>query len=133
MCRQFVDSDGLPIVVLRPDGIIDLRHGVRRTPDGGPGRSTTPLRGGAPPRLGSVCRYDIAAACRAAVQAGGAEDRPELEVFECLHVAAEDTSLPRSERASAYCNVGRTAALLGVSFEHDLSAFAGNGGMVAKM
>ena len=30
MCRQFYDAEGLRIVVLRPDGIIDLRHGRSR-------------------------------------------------------------------------------------------------------
>ena len=98
MCRQFVDSDGLPIVVLRPDGIVDLRHGVRRSPAGGPGRCTVPLSEA--PRLGSVCRYDIAAACRAAVLAGPESGLGALEV---LHVAAEDTSVPASERASVMC------------------------------
>ena len=27
LCRQFYDADGLRTVVLRPDGIDDLRHG----------------------------------------------------------------------------------------------------------
>ena len=68
-------------------------------------------------RLGSVCRYDIAAAARAAVLI---DDRAD---FEILHVATVDTGLPHSERASAVCNVGRTMSVLGVSFEHDLSRF----------
>ena len=41
-----------------------------------------------------------------------------------LHVATIDTSLPEGERATAFCNVGRTQRILGVSFEHDLVAVA---------
>jgi nucleoside-diphosphate-sugar epimerase len=116
MCRQFYDADGLPIIVFRPDGIIDLRHGRQRA-GAGASRKTVPLL--EKPRVGSVCRYDIAYACRAAVllQDGTAD-------FEILHVATEDVSLPPAERASAFCNVGRCQTLLGVSFEHDLSHFA---------
>ena len=115
MCRQIYDDVGLPIFVFRPDGIIDLRHGRQR--DGaGASRKTAPLL--ERPRVGSVCRYDIASACRAAIllEDGEAE-------FEILHVATDDVSLPPGERASAFCNVGRLQALLGVSFEHDLSYF----------
>ena len=115
MCRQFYDDVGLPIIVLRPDGIMDLRHGRQRS-GAGASRATAPLL--ERPRVGSVCRYDIADACRAAVLL------PEGEAdFEVLHVATDDVSLPPSERASAFCNVGRTQAVLGVSFEHDLSHF----------
>ena len=64
MCRQFYDAEGLRIVVLRPDGIIDLRHGRSRDSGRGP-RATAPIT--ERPRVGSVCRYDIANACRAAI------------------------------------------------------------------
>jgi nucleoside-diphosphate-sugar epimerase len=116
MCRQFYDSDGLRIVVLRPDGIMDLRHDRQR--DGaGASRKTAPLL--EKPRVGSVCRYDIAAAAHAAVML----DQDGEADFEILHVATDDTSLPQAERASAFCNVGRTQQVLRCSFEHDLSRF----------
>ena len=53
----------------------------------------------------------------------GAIDLGADHPFEILHVATIDTSLPAAERASAFCNVQRTASLLGVSFEHDLSSY----------
>jgi len=115
LCRQFHDSDGLPIVVLRPDGIMDLRHSLTRVGGQGSARGTAPIE--SRPGVGSVCRFDIAAACRGAIDLGA--DHP----FEVLHVATLDTSLPAAERASAFCNVQRTASLLGVSFEHDLSSY----------
>ena len=48
----------------------------------------------------------------------------------------DDTSLPQAERASAFCNVRRTMDVLGVSFEHDLSAFdeeGAEGGEIARL
>ena len=44
--------------------------------------------------------------------------------------------LPQAERASAFCNVRRTMDVLGVSFEHDLSAFdeeGAEGGEIARL
>ena len=54
---------------------------------------------------------------------------------EILHVVTDDTSLPQAERASAFCNVRRTIDVLGVSFEHDLSAFdeGAEGGEIARL
>ena len=54
---------------------------------------------------------------------------------EILHVVTDDTSLPQAERASAFCNVRRTMDVLGVSFEHDLSAFeeGAEGGEIARL
>ena len=55
---------------------------------------------------------------------------------EILHVVTDDTSLPKAERASAFCNVRRTMDVLGVSFEHDLSAFdeeGAEGGEIARL
>ena len=101
--------------MLRPDGIGDLRHRVDRDTVRGP-RATKAAT--AQPRVGSVCRYDIAASCRAAVEPGSAAAHP----FEVLHVATVDTSLPEAERADAFCNVGRTQQVLGVSFRHNLAA-----------
>ena len=41
--------------------------------------------------------------------------------FDVFHVTAIDTLRPKAERAEAFCNVGETAAALGIS-KHDLSA-----------
>ena len=114
---QFHDAHGLSTAILRPDTIIDLRHRVRRDQD--TPRDTIPLDG--PPPLGNVCRHDIAAACCAAISPA----TTELQGVEVLHVATVNLSVEPEERATAYCNVGEAARLLGVSFEHSLADIFG--------
>ena len=63
-----------------------------------------------PPPLGNVCRHDIAAACCAAIS----PVNTELQGVVVLHVATVDLSVEPATRATAYCNVGEAARLLGV-------------------
>ena len=75
----------------------DARYGIQRK-GAGASRETTPIT--VRPRVGNVCRHDIAAAARAAVL-------PPVDInpMEVLHVATVDLSLPANKRASAVCNV----------------------------
>ena len=98
MCRQFHEAYGMALVVLRPCSIVDSRLGVSKY-----GR---PLQ---KQDVGSVCRYDLARACRLAIEVEGIE-------FEVLHMAG----LLEAER---HCNVVRGRQVLGLEYEADLLRF----------
>ena len=114
MCRQFYDAHSLPILVLRADGIVDTIAGTTRR-----GRLSDEDQrqlAARPPEelygVGAVCRWDLASACRVGAT------QPRLPPFDVLHVVGQ------SAAATAACNVGHTAAVLGLRFRavtvHDM-------------
>ncbi len=98
MCRQVHEAFGLPIVVLRPDYIVDSRLGI--------GKNREPLQN---IRNGLVCRHDLAEACRLALE------RDEVE-FDVLHVVG----MPE---ADATCNTARGREVLGLEYKGDLDQY----------
>ncbi len=98
MCRQYHDAFGMSIVVLRPCSIGDSRLGIskNRKPLGEQG-------------TGSVCRHDLAEACRLAVEVDGID-------FEILHTAG----LPEADK---FCNAARGREVLGLEYQGDLRRF----------
>ncbi|NKB68590.1 MAG: NAD-dependent epimerase/dehydratase family protein [Candidatus Latescibacteria bacterium] len=98
MCRQFHEAFELPIVVLRPDYIVDSRIGL--------GRQREKLEN---LRNGCVCRHDLAQACRLALE-------NEAVKFDILHTVG----MPE---ADATCNTARGRDLLGLTYEGDLDQY----------
>ena len=98
MCRQFHEAFGMSIVVLRPCSIVDSRLGMSKY--------GKPLQ---QQDVGSVCRHDLAQACRLAIEV-------EDIGFEVLHIAG----LPQAEQ---HCNVARGRQVLGLEYEADLLRF----------
>ena len=97
LCRAVHDHCRLPIVVLRPDGIIDARQGLLGHPRRaflGPGAYSEAAIAAEQEDLdrlysvGAVCRHDLAAACVRAAELRDAEP-----VFEILHTGRCTTSL----------------------------------------
>ena len=98
MCRQFHEAFGLPIVVLRPDYIVDSRLGI--------GRHREPLQN---IRNGLVCRHDLAEACRRALE------KDEVK-FDVLHIVG----MPE---ADATCNAARGREVLGLEYKGNLDQY----------
>ena len=94
MCRQIHEAFGLPIVVLRPDYIVDSRLGI--------GKYREPLK----IRNGLVCRHDLAEACRLALE------RDEVK-FDVLHVVG-------TPEADTTCNTARGREVLGLEYKGNL-------------
>lgn len=102
MCRSFYDAHGLPLIVLRPDYIVDSRLGIGRHREKlGPE--------GTPTRNGWVCRHDLAEACRLAVE-------NEEIAFDIFHIVG-------TLEADATCNVARSREVLGVTYRGDLEQY----------
>lgn len=103
MCRQFWDGFQLPLIVLRPDYIVDTRIGLGRQKErlGPEGH-----RAGA----GWVCRHDLAQACRMAAEAG-----PEIG-FDIFHIVG-------TAEAAQSCNVERSRTVLGLKYEGDIDPY----------
>jgi nucleoside-diphosphate-sugar epimerase len=98
MCRQYHDAFGMSIVVLRPCSIGDSRQGLSKY--GKPlGKQD----------VGSVCRHDLAEACRLAIEVDGIE-------FEILHTAG-------LLEADEFCNTAHGRELLGLTYRGDLRRF----------
>ena len=103
MCRQFWDAFQLPIIVLRPDYIVDSRLGI--------GRYREKLgAGGSRRRNGWVCRHDLAQACRLAAE----NQEIGFDIFHTVGTAEADQS----------CNVARSRDILGVVYRGDLDQYA---------
>ena len=89
-------------VVFRPDYIVDSRLGIGRFRD--PlGEDNEQLQ------AGWVCRHDLAAACRLAIEKKGID-------FEVLHVVG-------TANAEKTCNVARTREVLGLEFSGQLDHY----------
>ena len=97
MCRQIHEAFGLPIVVLRPDYIVDSRLGI--------GKYREPLN----VRNGLVCRHDLAEACRLALE------KDEVK-FDVLHVVG-------TPEADATCNTARGREVLGLEYKGNLDQY----------
>jgi nucleoside-diphosphate-sugar epimerase len=98
MCRQYHDAFGMSIVVLRPCSIVDSRLGI--------GKYLQPLGAQG---VGSVCRHDLAEACRLSVEVEGIG-------FEVLHTAG----LPEADQ---FCNTAHGRQVLGLEYRGDLRRF----------
>lgn len=103
MCRQYWDAFQLPLVVLRPDYIVDTRIGLGRQketlgPDG--------HRAG----TGWVCRHDLAEACRLSAEAGA-----EIG-FDIFHIVG-------TTEAADSCNVERSRTVLGLQYHGDIEQY----------
>ena len=105
MCRQFHDAFGMSIVVLRPCSIVDSRLGVSKY------RKVLQKQD-----AGSVCRHDLAEACRLAVEVDGIG-------LEILHTAG----LPE---ADAHCNTAHGRHVLGLEYRGNLRRFPVEDGQV---
>jgi nucleoside-diphosphate-sugar epimerase len=102
MCRSFYDAWGQPVIVLRPDYIVDSRLGLGRHRERlGPE--------GTPARNGWVCRHDLAEACRLAVES-------ETLPFDIFHVVG-------TPEADETCNVARSREVLGLTYRGDLEQY----------
>jgi nucleoside-diphosphate-sugar epimerase len=102
MCRQYWDAFGLPLVVLRPDYIVDTRLGLGRARERlGPQGS----RAG----TGWVCRHDLAEACRLA-----AENRDIG--FDIFHTVG-------TPEAAQHCDVERSRTVLGLEYRGDIESY----------
>ncbi|MBT3343589.1 MAG: NAD(P)-dependent oxidoreductase [Gemmatimonadetes bacterium] len=99
MCRQFHEAFGMSIVVLRPCSIVDSRLGISKY-----------RKALGPQDVGSVCRHDLAEACRLAVEVDGIG-------LEILHTAG----LPE---ADAHCNTAHGREILGLEYQGDLRRFS---------
>lgn len=103
MCRQFWDAFQLPLIVLRPDYIVDTRIGLGRAKErlGPEGH-----RAG----TGWVCRHDLADACRLGVEA-------EANIgFDIFHIVGTPES-------AASCNVERSRTVLGLHYQGDIEQY----------
>ncbi|HJP31144.1 MAG: NAD(P)-dependent oxidoreductase [Candidatus Latescibacteria bacterium] len=103
MCRQYWDAFRFPLIVLRPDYIVDTRIGLGRQkeklgPEG--------YRAGA----GWVCRHDLAEACRLAAEAGS-----EIG-FDIFHIVG-------TPEAADTCNVERSRTVLGLQYQGDIERY----------
>ncbi|MDP7633856.1 MAG: NAD(P)-dependent oxidoreductase [Candidatus Latescibacteria bacterium] len=102
MCRQFHDAFDMSIVVLRPCSINDSQLGLSKY--GKPlGKQD----------VGSVCRHDLAEACRLSVEVEGID-------FEILHTAG----LPEADE---FCNTAHGREVLGLTYQGDLRRFPESG------
>ncbi|MFH1570206.1 MAG: NAD(P)-dependent oxidoreductase [Gemmatimonadota bacterium] len=103
MCRQYWEAFGLPIIVLRPDYIVDSRLGIGRHREKlGPGGSRR--------RNGWVCRHDLAEACRLAAE--------NVDIgFDVFHTVG-------TPEADATCNAARSRDVLGLAYLGDLDQYA---------
>ncbi|MDA0334482.1 MAG: NAD(P)-dependent oxidoreductase [bacterium] len=103
MCRQYWDAFQLPLIVLRPDYIVDTRIGLGRQKEklGPQGH-----RAGA----GWVCRHDLAEACRLSVEAGSDIG------FDIFHIVG-------TTEAADTCNVGRSRTVLGLQYRGDIEQY----------
>lgn len=105
MCRSFWDAHRLPVVVLRPDCIVDSRIGLGRFREKlGPKDFST--------RNGWVCRHDLAQAARLALEA---QARGEIG-FDVFHIVG-------TPEADATCNVARSREVLGLVYRGDLEQY----------
>lgn len=105
MCRSFWDAHRLPIIVLRPDSIVDSRIGLGRFREKlGPPSHTA--------RNGWVCRHDLAQAARLALEA---QARGELE-FDVFHIVGKP-------EADATCNVARSREVLGLQYQGNFEQY----------
>jgi nucleoside-diphosphate-sugar epimerase len=104
MCRQFWDAFELPLIVLRPDYIVDTRIGLGRQKEklGADGHRAGP---------GWVCRHDLAEACRLAAEAPA-----ERIGFDVFHVVG-------TEEAPQHCNVERSRSVLGLTYRGDINQY----------
>ena len=102
MCRSFWDAHRLPIIVLRPDYIVDSRLGIGRFREK-LGKDDTPTRNG------WVCRHDLAEACRLAVES-------ETILFDIFHIVS-------SPEADSTFNVARSREVLGLTYRGDLEQY----------
>ncbi|MFC1526618.1 NAD-dependent epimerase/dehydratase family protein [Candidatus Latescibacterota bacterium] len=103
MCRQYYDAFELPVIVLRPDYIVDSRLGM--------GRYREKLgAGGSPRRNGWVCRHDLAEACRLAAE-------NTTIGFDIFHTVG-------TQEADGTCNVARSREILGMQYRGDLDQYA---------
>ena len=103
MCRQYWDAFQLPLIVLRPDYIVDTRIGLGRQKErlGPEGHRA---------RTGWVCRHDLAEACRLAVEAGS-----EIS-FDVFHIAG-------TPEAADTCNLERSHTVLGLQYRGDIEPY----------
>jgi nucleoside-diphosphate-sugar epimerase len=102
MCRSFHDAHGSRIIVLCPDYIVDSRIGL--------GRHREPLGpNGSPLRNGWVCRFDLAEACRLAVE-------NEAIDFDIFHIVG-------TPEADLTCNVARSREVLGLEYRGNLQQY----------
>ena len=102
MCRQYHDAFGTPIIVLRPDYIVDSRIGLGRQREKlGPE--------GTPTHNGWVCRHDLAEACRLAIESTDID-------FDIFHIVG-------TPEADATCNVARSREVLGLEYRGDLEQY----------
>ena len=102
MCRQFHDAYRIPLIVLRPEYIVDSRLGLGRYREklGTDGHTL---------RNGWVCRHDLAQACRLAV-----ENR-DID-FDIFHVVG-------TPEADVTCNAARSRQVLGLHYAGDLAQY----------
>lgn len=103
MCRQYWDAFQLPLIVLRPDYIVDTRIGL-----GGQKERLGP--GGHRARSGWVCRHDLAEACRLAAEAGS-----EIG-FDIFHIVG-------TPEAAHTCNVERSRTVLGLQYRGEIEPY----------
>ncbi len=101
MCRQFWDAFQLPLIVLRPDYIVDARIGLGR-------QRETLGADGHPTRNGFVCRHDLAEACCLAIDSDIG--------FDVFHIVG-------TPEADQTCNVERSRSVLGLRYEADLEKY----------
>jgi nucleoside-diphosphate-sugar epimerase len=105
MCRSFWDAYRQPVVVLRPDYIVDSRIGLGRFREKlGPPEHPT--------RNGWVCRHDLAQASRLAL-AAQASGKLQFDIF---HVVG-------TPEADATCNVARSREVLGLEYHGNLEQY----------
>jgi nucleoside-diphosphate-sugar epimerase len=104
MCRSFWDAHRVPVIVLRPDCIVDARTGV--------GRFREQLGVNAFTRNGWVCRHDLAQACRLAL---AAQASGQLQ-FDIFHIVG-------TPEADATCNVARSREVLGLEYQGNLEQY----------
>ena len=102
MCRQYWDAFQLPLIVLRPDYIVDTRIGLGR---GREKLGPEDHRAG----TGWVCRHDLAEACRLAV-----ENR--AIGFDIFHTVG-------TPEAAQHCDVDRSRTVLGLEYRGDIEAY----------
>lgn len=104
MCRSFWDAHQQPVIVLRPDYIVDSRIGL--------GRFRETLGSAERPyRNGWVCRHDLAEASRLAVETGAIQ-------FDIFHIVG-------TPEADATCNVARSRDVLGLTYRGNLEQYRG--------
>jgi nucleoside-diphosphate-sugar epimerase len=107
LCQQWHDAHGLPVVLLRPDHIVDARMGQGGAPQGAL-KIKSALNSAAvldtQGRTGWVCRHDLADACRLAV---------EGTTPGCIYLSTVGQTPLGSPPPEDTCNVAQTRELLG--------------------